>query len=150
MHAFNITLCSASGAWWDGKLVVDQHTLQLTTTLPGDPLRTPSLFSIPMASIMFFAKLNPDELLSSPSLLIEFEEEEGGGSGASPLCGGSCVEPGRIRIAPRNDDPPTSTTTPTVDAMWAACCAMSTALDSQDTALEEDDGTFNKHKRPRE
>ncbi|CUF87976.1 Hypothetical protein, putative [Bodo saltans] len=141
---FDVIICSSSGAWWDGVMSVDPDTFTLTTAASPSS----SSMSIPMTSVMFFAKLDPDALLGEPSLMLEFESED------SNLCsiGGDSpcmIEPGRIRIAPRKS----STAATSVDQLWSVCCAMSTTVDMMTMERAFDNETeegFTKHKRQRD
>jgi hypothetical protein len=145
---FDVLICSSSGAWWDGIMSVDPDAFTLTTATPAAASSSSSLTSvitIPMSSVMFFAKLDPDNLLGQPSLMLEFESDES--SGVRVVGDVSCiVEPGRIRVAPRGG-------AASVDSMWSVCCAMSTTVDmmSMERAFDnETEEGFTKHKRQRD
>jgi hypothetical protein len=149
---FNVSICSSAGGWFEGILYMDANALVVTIAPPAGS-RITGRATIPMASVMFFAKLNPDALIDVPSLLIEFEEGE-----ERSVVGDVFVEPGRLRVAPRHVDMPTvvatsssSSSVTTVEALWSACCAMSTSLDVLDRVMdnETEDG-LTKHKRQRE
>lgn len=150
---FDVVICSASGAWWDGSMTVDPSSLTLTTSCPSSSssLPTDGSLTIPMEAVMFFAKVDPDAQCTVPSLMVEFEQGMNNSSVIIGGSGGSCiVEPGRLRLAPRHTD---GTTSMSVERMWTVCCAMSTSVDmmTMERAFDnETDEGFTKHKRQRD